>query len=89
MELLFLEVLRRHPVSSLAKALTNAVSVLAAAGRPTSQVKMLWVARNLPDLPLMELLAAPLHSDLPWVRADLFHIEKLAHAIAAAERERP
>jgi hypothetical protein len=28
------------------------------------------------------------YTDLPWVRADLFHVEKLAHAIAAQGRRR-
>ncbi len=28
------------------------------------------------------------YTDMPWVRADLFHVEKLAHAVEAQGRRR-
>jgi S1-C subfamily serine protease len=46
----------------------RALRMVATAGRPTSQVKMLWAWKNAPGENVTEALAKPLASPIGWVR---------------------
>lgn len=50
------------------KKFQDAVTKAARKGLPTTQVKMLWVCSNVPDLPLVDVLNGPLRSPIDWVR---------------------
>lgn len=46
----------------------ESLKILAAIGRPTSQVKMLWAWKNAPGSDVTAALAKPLESPIGWVR---------------------
>lgn len=52
----------------LQPAFERGLQALAKQGNPSTQVKMLWASRNVPEIDLLEILRTPLRSPLAWVR---------------------
>jgi hypothetical protein len=53
--------------SGFLETTSEATANLACKGRPTTQVRMLWSAANVPHMPIDEIVVEPLQSPVDWV----------------------